>query len=439
MMKKTLPLAALTVLGLTSVASAARNTNASGKPVSGDVCAPSQPAVCYPDDCPPCQRCLGPENFAGNPPVCPKGCNGDFDIIVAAFYWSAHQDGMEYAIDTEVTQPTVLNIENNRVFNQLAGAEYKHPSSKWDWGFKVGLGYCSPCDGWDVQLLWTWFHGRNHNEVDADTTDNHAVLPLWTNFANARGGVLFATDAEIHWKLKLNLIDLELGRDYWVSRYLSIRPFVGLRYASIRQHTSIEYNGGSFAGPIGTTPGTQNAFNDFVDLQNNYRGAGLRAGLDSEWNFGCGWALWGNLAASIIYGRFSVDHDEIIRIANLSPHSIASVVDANESFRASRAILDMGLGVQWSTMFCSCKYGFTAMLGWESHMFFDQNQMWRVTRVDSIAQGGGPAVVPTVGPTDDLNLSSNPPVLNLTGDNVLQQNRGSLDAQGWTLTLRLEY
>ncbi|MBS0628695.1 MAG: hypothetical protein JSS30_00550 [Verrucomicrobia bacterium] len=427
MVKKYLPLAALTVLGLTSVASAARNTTASGKPVNGDVCAPSQPAVCYPDDCPPCQRCLGPENFAGNPPVCPAGCNGDFEITVAAFYWSSHIDGMEYAIDTEVTQPAAQTIANNTVFNQLANAEYKHPNSKWDWGFKVGIGYCSPCDGWDLNLLWTWYRGRSSNELDADTTDNRAILPLWSDFANAQGGVLFATSSDIHWKLKLNLVDLELGRGYWVSRYLNIRPFVGLRYASIKQHTDISYNGGSWAQVAGTGPGSQNAFNDHVDLENDYRGAGLRAGLGSEWNFGCGWALYGNLAASIIYGRFSLDHEELIRLANVSPRSTANVLETNESLRVCRAILDMSLGIQWSTMFCSCKYGFTAMLGWESHVFFDQNQLWRVNRVGSQIQTGAP------------NLTSNPPVLNLTGDNVIQQRRGTLDTSGWTLTLKFDY
>ncbi|MBS0628696.1 MAG: hypothetical protein JSS30_00555 [Verrucomicrobia bacterium] len=419
MVKKYLPLAALTVLGLTSVASAARNTSASGKPVNGDVCAPSQPAVCYPDDCPPCQRCLGPENFAGNPPVCPHGCNGDFDITVAAFYWSTHQDGLEYAIFTEVTQPQTATVAANTVFNHLANAEYKHPSSKWDWGFKVGIGYCSPCDGWDLNLLWTWYHGRNSNTLDSDVTDNTAILPLWSEFASSQGGVLFATSADAHWKLKLNLVDLELGRNFWVSRYLAIRPFVGLRYASVKQHYEITYNGGSFAASA-----TQFPFNDRVDLENDYRGAGLRAGLGSEWNFGCGWALYGNLAASIIYGRFSVDHDEWIRIANTTPHSEFNILDTSESLRASRAILDMSLGIQWSTMFCSCKYGFTAMLGWESHVFFDQNQLWRVNRV---------------GATPGGTLNQNPVTLNLTGDNVLQQRRGTLDTSGWTLTLKLDY
>lgn len=434
MVKKYLPLAALTVLGLTSVASAAQKMNGSGQGGQrGDVCAPSGPAVCYPDNCEPCQRCLGPENFAGNPPVCPHGCNGDFDVTVAAFYWSAHQDGMEYAIVNNIQNPEESN-ESDAVFqlNHLSAAEYKHPSSKWDWGFKVGLGYCSPCDGWDVQLLWTWFHGKSNNHIDADVSDNVVILPLWSDFvasnadsaAGGEGGVLYATDSEAQWKLKLNLIDLELGRDYWVSRYLAVRPFVGLRYASIKQDLGLDYNGGSWSA-VTETPDSQPAYNGLVDLENNYRGAGLRAGLDSQWNFGCGWALYGDLAVSIIYGRFRVNHNEIVRVATSTPHNIADVLDTTESLRASRAMLDMGLGIQWSTMFCSCKYGLTAMLGWEQHMFFDQNQMWRVSRV-----GATPATESST--SDDVTL-------NLTGDNVLQQRRGSLDTQGWTLTLRLEY
>jgi hypothetical protein len=228
----------------------------------------------------------------------------------------------------------------------------------------------------------------------------------------------------MHWKLKMNLIDLELGRSYWVSRYLAVRPFIGLRYVSLKQHADINYNGGSWAAI--TTAFAQPALNDEVDLQNDYRGVGLRAGLDTQWNFGCGWALYGDLAASIIYGRFRVDHEEVITPANLTARTPTVVVDTTEHLRAARPILDLALGVQWSTMFCSCKYGFTGMFGYESHLFFDQNQMWRVQRV-------GSTPVTTVG------ANSNPVPLNLTGNNVFDQRRGSLDASGWTLTFRLDY
>ena len=93
MMKKHLiPLAALSVIGMTNIAGAARNTD--------DRCAPEPGAACYPDDCRRCY-CLGPDNYGVNAPVCPVTCAGDFSIEVAGFYWNAHQDGMEYAVDKQ--------------------------------------------------------------------------------------------------------------------------------------------------------------------------------------------------------------------------------------------------------------------------------------------------------------------------------------------------
>lgn len=412
--------AALSILGLTTVATAACT-----------ICPEAS-----------CQRCLGPDNFSGNPPVCPFGCNGDIEVTFAAFYWSAHQDGMEYGLFNHVTNPYFfpeLNLDNNEL-NQLVEAEYKHPRTRWDWGFKVGLGYCSPCDGWDVNLQWTWFDLHSSNHTDADFDDNVSFLPIWSNFvtqyANAgnvglvNGDVLAATDAVSKWKLKLNLVDLELGRDFWVSKYLAVRPFAGIRYASIKQSNNLEYNGCSWAQANVTFNEdnyTQPSFKGLVDLQNDYRGAGLRGGLGCEWNFGCGWSLYGNGAASIIYGKFKIHQNEDIRVASTSPHSVANILSASESLRASRAILDMALGVQYKTMFCSCKYGLTASLGWEQHMFFDQNQLWRVNRV-------GASATPNT-PTTGLNALD----LNVSGSNVFHENRGSLETQGWTLAVRLDY
>lgn len=435
--KYSLSLTALTMLGLTSTASAALNTHPNDK----DTCRPSQPAVCYPDDCPPCQRCLGPENFAGNPPVCPQGCNGDWEVTVVGCYWRAYQDGMEYAIDTQVTNPNAVNLDAAGLtfaqailqLNQLAEAKYHAPHAKWDWGFKLGLGYCSPCDGWDLNLLWTWYHGRATDEIEADVNQNHTVLPIWSAFVPSQGSILYATNGEADWKLHLNLVDLELGRDFWVSRHLAIRPFIGLRYASIRQRSEISYMGGAWSAQPASATNTitgadQSAYNGRVDLENNYRGPGLRAGLDSAWNFGCGWAVYGNFAVSLIYGKFSLNHEEWIRLASLSPRTSTNILDDEESFRAARSIIDLALGIQWSTMFCNCKYGFKAMLGWEQHTFFDQNQMWRVSRVGS-----------SVSPFNLAPGTPAIPALNNTGSNVIQQRRGSLDTQGWTLAFKLDY
>lgn len=407
--------AALTALGLSSMAHAARGGT--------EHCAPQPPATCYPDDCKRCY-CLGPENYGVNAPVCPKTCNGDWEITVAGFYWNAHQDGMEYAIRNNVSFPepnaaiTPPAVDSDILaLNNLVDAEYQNPNFKWDFGFKVGLGYCTTCDGWDIGVEWTWYRGKASEHIEAESSDNQTLMPLWSAFAPAVGGPLFASDMQANWKLELNLIDIELGRNFWTSKYLAIRPFMGLRIAFIDQTFGIDTKGGSYSSPNQVTTLTQASVNNNVSISNDYQGVGIRGGLDSTWNLGCGWAIYGNMAGSIVYGKFKIDQDETNREA-VSPHTKSKVAEIKDDFRASRAMLDLGLGLQWMGMFCECQYGIRVALGWEHHMFFDQNQMWRINRI-----GDGSA----------SELPNN------LGENVYQQRRGDLDTQGWTLTVDFSF
>ncbi len=401
----------LSILGAANIASAAKGQ---------DNCEPAPPANCYADDCKHCY-CLGPENIIANAPVRPHTCNGDWVISVAGFYWNAHQDGMEYAIDDHVKNPKTSGgdapVSRIEQLNNIIDADYETPNFDWDFGFKVGLGYNTPCDGWDFGVTWTWYRGKANDHIEAEADDNHTLLPLWSAFSPAGGSLVYATDIETHWKLQLNLVDIELGREYWTSKYLSLRPFVGLRIAYIKQDFEIQHKGGAFSADT-TQTDLQDAFNNEVDLDNNFKGVGVRAGFDTVWNFGCGWGIYGNFAAAIVYGRFDLDHDEEIRRA-VSPHDKIKVLETKESFRASRGIVDLALGIQWRSLFCDCQYGFTIQLGWEHHIFFHQNQMWRVNRIGDI-----------------LNSSGLP---NDTGENVFFQRRGTLEVQGVTLRVQFEF
>ncbi|NGX59178.1 MAG: hypothetical protein KR126chlam3_00325 [Chlamydiae bacterium] len=79
--------------------------------------------------------------------------------------------------------------------------------------------------------------------------------------------------------------------------------------------------------------------------------------------------------------------------------------------------LTLLLGSKCASLFCDCQYGFTVQLGWEQHLFFHQNQLWRVNRISDIPSGG---VVES-------------------GENVFFQRRGNLDTQGWTLKVQFEF
>ncbi len=383
-------------------------------------CAPAPPAPCNTETC-DCIYCLGPIKEQGNTPVRPFTCNGDWVISVAPLYWNAHQDGMEYAIDNSVKNPGVFqnikDLDKILELNNLIDAKYETPDFKWDFGFKVDLGYNTTCDGWDFGVVWTWYRGKANDHIEAEIDDNHTLIPLWSAYPFPFGFITYATDIETHWKLQLNLIDIELGREYWTSKYLSFRPFIGLRIAFIEQNFEIQHKGGSWAE---ITSDEVPALNDEVDLDNDFKGVGLRAGFDTVWNFGCGWGLYGNLAASIVYGKFSLEHDEEIRRAS-SPFIKTKILETEESLHASRAMLDFALGIQWASLFCDCQYGFTVQLGFEQHLFFHQNQLWRVNRIGN-------------GLSDPDIIFPNP-----TGENVFFQRRGTLDTQGWTLKVQFEF
>ena len=399
--KKMWPAAAMSIVALTTMLSAANSK-------SGNKC--------------PAKDMGGPDREI-NPSVRPMTADacccdeGEFVLTGSALYWTAQQDGMEYA---------VLNkLGNDQYQGTLIDAKYLNPDFKWNWGLKLGIGYNIPHDGWDVGAVWTHFRGRASSHDDSDSEDNETLLPLWSAFApattNPAGGpntrgMLYANEIDTSWKVTLDLVDIELGREFWTSKYLTLRPFMGVRIGWIRQEFDLDHSGGTW----GSTPAfNTTALNNYVSISNDFTGAGLRGGLNGTWYFTKGWGLIGNVALSVLYGRFSVDHDEYNRLAE-SPFSKTHVVDTKDSFRACRAIADMLLGIQYSTMFREETFGFMISLAWEQHVFFNQNQMWRVNRV-------GDATA-----TEDAATAG-------LGENVFMQRRGDLTTQGVTLTATLVF
>ncbi len=350
-----------------------------------------------------------------NPAVRPITANGcccdenEFSFTVAALVWEAHQEGLEFAVLSKNSNPTLGTYPGN-----IIEAEFQNPEFKWKGGLKIGIGYDVQHDGWDVEALWTTYHGRANKEVDADTEGNNTLLPLWSAYSmTAPGattqGILFAAQVNAHWKLELDMLDLELGREFWTSKYLTLRPHIGFRGAWIRQSYEIEQFGGSWSSPF-TTPDN---LNDEVNLHNSFKGAGLRGGLDTVWQMGSGWGLFGNFALALVYGHFEVKNHEFTRQAQ-APFSKVDVAEIKDSFRATRGIADLALGIQYSTMFKDNRYAFTIGLSWENHIFFNQNQLWKINRTG-----------------DTVN--------NTTGENVFLQSRGDLSTQGATLTLKFTF
>jgi len=360
-----------------------------------------------------------------NPPARPMVRDGaDLFIEGAVFIWQANETGLEYAMKWNDFGTTA---------NTSGSGDIKHPHSHWDWGFKIGAGINMPHDGWDLFAQWTRFHPEREHAVtsvpafNASTPPNAVVYPLFLpmNTGSDDGTVggynQFGPgfSAAASWKLRLDLIDLELGREFYVSKWLTLRPHIGLRNAWVHQRLHIEYDGliDNQAAPV-QIPAL------YVNLKNNFWGLGPRAGLNTQWNLTCGFSIFGEFAASLMLGHFNIFESQspAINTADGSALTPATCCQPNNSevfrdeFRAMRAALDLAIGLRYQTTFSCDRYGLMLSLGWEHHYFFSQNQLYRLATTG--AASNNPA-----------NRYAFTPV----------SNQGDLNTQGVTLTVEFDF
>lgn len=259
-----------------------------------------------------------------------------------ALVWQASEDNLQYA----TTSKSQTSVQDGHIHS---------PDFEWDGGVRLGLGIKLPYDEWDLLFNYTYVQGAAHGHAKAP--EGGAVFPLWmTPFGLPAN--FFAEQAKLHWHATLNIADAELGRNCIVSQWVSLRPFLGVRSAWIDQNLHIGYTGGT-AVPAGDK--------DQLRFDNDFWGIGLRIGVDSLWGLGGGWGLFGNGAASMLAGDFTIRQKEKLKEADLTRLNLKA--DTNSVV----AIAELALGLQWDKLFAQDRYHLGLKFGWELNVFFDQN------------------------------------------------------------------
>lgn len=260
-------------------------------------------------------------------------------------FWKSNVGSLDYGVQSESS-------------TTISHGNVKHPHFNWDWGFRLGLGYKLPHDQWDLFVNYTYVLGRAHgHEGDSDDV----IFPSWASgFSFSGQGSFFANQAKARWHMTLNMGDIELGRNCFVGKWLTIRPFMGVRGLVIDQDYHVQYKGGTVA------PGDE----DHIHLDTDFWGVGIRFGFNSLWGLGMGFGIYGNGSAALLSGHFDVDEHEKLEKADRRLLSVDR--DVNNVVVTA----DLALGLQWDYMFSRDHYHFGIKFGWEFNMFFDQNQLF---------------------------------------------------------------
>ncbi|HSW73035.1 MAG TPA: Lpg1974 family pore-forming outer membrane protein [Chlamydiales bacterium] len=323
-----------------------------------------------------------------------RGCPGNCGFFVTAdfLWWRADENDLPYAFVQNQTGPFSFTIAdagfNNSVttftetiptFGYVANINYR-----WRPGFRVGIGWNTPHDGWDTSLEWTWYRNSSIDSVHQDMVLGtvagtgtlatgvvkqgvtppspipEQVTPIWSDSARA------------HWTLLFNMIDWELGRAFYVSEGLSLRPFASVRGGWINRKFIVEQGNPNLGGTdfsVAFEPSTFFA-------KNNYWGVGPRFGLNTDWRFCGGWMLYGNMAASILYGHVFRNFETVNDFASFvgasrsRPLLASNITNKKHVWRAVPNT-QVAFGFGWGDCVNCNSMFFSIRLGWEASFFWN--------------------------------------------------------------------
>ena len=330
------------------------------------------------------------------------GKNGAF-VTGDFLYWYARESNLEYAYEnTFFNEPT--GAATTRQFGYATKHHYVH--SKWSPGFRAGLGWNTAHDGWDLYANYTYFTNHNkHSERSkipqfSDADEARVVLSVdgiknlndpWANSDNTfpTGGAIEALTMDGKWRLVFNQLDLELGRKFWVSKTMALRPYVGVRGAKTHTNFTV-FRDSSDPRVIQETqgddiviqgPSIETYKNKF---KNRFWGVGLVGGIQPEFHFRRNIILFGNLDGSLLWGKFtgknhvnfvsifeqqiSNDGGQTFREADIARGASPT---ENDHFTRMQGILDLAIGLRWEENWNNDSWRTSIDVGWEHHYWFD--------------------------------------------------------------------
>lgn len=285
----------------------------------------------------------------------------DWGVLISGdyLYWKANQQGLAYGLQTPFFN-SFTSADKGVIGNPSAiQAEYQS-------GYRLGLDLLVPHGGWDVAFIWTQY-GASQKEKLGKL--GQVVWPYWISDAVE---AYAAGPVRAKWDLRFNTCDLNLGAAFQPMRYLSIKPFIGIRTAWIEQLLTVEYD--SLITPTEPTVQPVETYNGNISSKNrnHFAGYGTNLGMDTKWTLGGGFNILADIAGSLLWSDFSIATFQKQTFPGSPTYPYAK---SSTSFHELTSVFAMFGGLEWETHFYEDKMYLEFHAGWEQQIWFDQNQL----------------------------------------------------------------
>lgn len=293
-------------------------------------------------------------------------------------YWSATQEGLGFG-----SSGALVTANNGSIVSSpTSNGQILYMDADYEPAFKVGVGAVT--QDWTLSAEYTWFHHQALISKDAPSTS--FGVPVWVvndmfeQTSNARQS-LSGSHLKGWWDLKLDVADFTFSRPIYQGRYLTVTPFGGIRAAWIRQKINATLN---MSPTIVTSPTSAPVISKNSSVS---WAVGPRLGLESSILFPKGFRIQGDCSGSLLFSRYTIYHSETAATTTAVPSNIGY---SFKGYKSVRPVVDAGIGLGWSSYFCSQKFHVDFLASYDFSLFFDQNVI-RKFLDESIAGTGAPA------------------------------------------------
>lgn len=282
----------------------------------------------------------------------------NFTVLADVLVWCAKESGTDNWAEVINTKGSTTNCDIRSVHFD------------WNAGFRVGAGYGMKHDQWDTQLYYTWFRttGTDHVSSNPGSVFSAFLGNFYVDNPTGAGisGIAYQK-ASIDWRIHFNMFDWELGRAFWVSKALSLRPFLAVKGGWIHQsiHTKWQNPVVTKGEPFDT--GREN-------LKNNFWGIGPCGGLNTKWILFVrpkhSFSLFGDLSGAIMWGHWT--------FGDVYKNNIGQKVSIKTSkLNSAASMVRTFMGFGWDAIFGQDDWShFSVKLGYEMQFWLDQLQFY---------------------------------------------------------------
>lgn len=270
-------------------------------------------------------------------------------LFADALYWRASEE-------TSSIWATIGTTSFNPLIKDSWIA--KNISFGCDLGWRVGCGRELFYDLWDTEIFWSSFRTEAHSTIP--NTSNLIIPQFFGGFVNGDHPL----NGQLKWKILYNMADWELGRMFFVSSRVCLRPFIGLKGGWIFQTVDSTWQ---------VDERDVHGINIPVDyiamenLKNDFWGVGPSGGFHTIWTLACfskhALQLYGDFSMAFMWGTWSFQDE----YHNPTPYRISTNVD---DLHLGALALSGFLGIGWEKSY-ETKY-ISAKVGYETQLWINQ-------------------------------------------------------------------